>query len=436
MLRPKRLTILFDALYLAGLLLLAPLLLYRSLTTGKYRRGLAQRLGRIPRRPGCRPCVWFHSVSVGEFLAVESLVRRFRDAHPDFDVLLSATTRTGFDLASSRTGGPPVIYFPCDLSWAVRRAFDAVRPSLVVLVELELWPNFLAEARSRRIPVLLANGRISDKSARSYRRFAFAFRHAFDAVSLWGVQNEEYRRRLLDLGIPPERIVVAGNTKYDSLPDLRDDSLGPALRAELNLAPDDLLLIAGSTFSGEEEILLDLFQDLHPRFSKLRLLLAPRHPERFDEVKEVLRSRRVRWAARTSLPQPEPADVILLDTIGELAKIYACGDVVFVGKSLCGGGGQNILEPAAHGKPVLFGPRVENFRQSADLLLARDAAVEVADKDALRRRVEELLLKPEMRRRIGDNARRVLQTQKGATERYLAMIESLLNVPRKEPPRE
>ena len=430
---------LLDALYITGLLLGAPWLLFKAATTGKYLKGTTQRFGRIPRRRGDKPCVWFHTVSVGELVAAEPVIRRFHRRNPDVDVLISVITRTGHAIASRRFPDFNLIFFPLDLSWIVARVLDRIRPSLVVLVELELWPNFLMEARSRRIPVLLMNGRISERSSRHFALARPFLEEAFRAVTFWGVQTPLYRQRLLDLGIPPERVRVLGNTKYDTISTRDDPPLVRTLRAQLRLPPDHPVIIAGSTFPGEEQILLDVFRRLKPDFPDLKLIIAPRHPERLPEVTALLRDHGDDWQTRTCLrdnPQTPPADVILLDTMGELAKIYACGDVVFVGKSLTGAGGQNMLEPAARAKAVLFGPNVANFQESVDLLLADRAAVQVPDPEALQEEIRRLLLDPARCRDLGQRARRVIDSRKGATDRYLELIERILGNARKEDPGE
>jgi len=422
-------------LYVSGLLLGAPYLLYKTATTGKYRKGLAQRFGAVKRRQGEQECVWFHSVSVGELLAAEPLIRGFAERHPDVDIALSVTTSTGFEIASKRFSDLNVFFYPLDLSWVVRSVLDRIRPTLVVLVELELWPNFLREAADRGIPVVLTNGRISRKSFLYYRHAWFALKCAFDGITRWGVQNESYAKRLKDLGLPPGRITVGGSTKYDTIPTGEDAQLRATLRDELRIAPDDLVIVGGSTFSGEEAILLDVFLEARRDFPEVKLILVPRHPERWDEVRALLDRSEVPWRNRTDLEgalDDRGADVILLDTMGELAKIYACGDVVFVGKSLCGRGGQNMLEPAARGRAVLFGPHVANFRETVDLLLDREAAVQVADPDELLTRVKELLASPERRDELGRRACWCIDESKGATDHYLDMIDDVLSMARKE----
>jgi len=427
--------IFWNMLYVTGFVLGAPWLLYKVVTTGKYRAGFFQRLGDIPRRSGDRPCVWFHSVSVGELLAAEQLIRKFAETHPDLDIVLSVTTQTGRKIAAERFSDLNVFFYPVDLTWVVRTVLAKIRPAMIVLIELEVWPNLLDQAATRRIPVVVVNGRISRKSYLYYHYAWFALRKAFHSVTCWGVQSDEYRQRLADLGINPERIVVAGSTKYDAIPTEEDKDLRRTLRAELRFSDDDLILVGGSTFAGEEEILLDIFLDERKAFDNLRLILVPRRPERWDEVRALLKARGVSWRNRTA-PRDDPnagsADVILLDTMGELGKIYAVGDVVFVGKSLCGKGGQNMLEPAARGKAVLFGPHIANFRETVQRLLGQDAAVQVNDCEELKRETRELLASPERRDELGRRARHCIDSAKGATGRYLEMLENILSEARKE----
>lgn len=427
--------IFWNMLYVTGFVLGAPWLLYKAVTTGKYRKGFFQRLGDIPRRVGDGPCVWFHSVSVGELLAAEQLIRKFIETHPDVDVVLSVTTQTGREIAAKRFPDLKVFFYPVDLTWVVRSVLAKIRPSVIVLIELELWPNLLDEAAGRHIPVVVVNGRISRKSYAYYHYAWFALRKAFHSVTCWGMQSDEYRQRLTDLGISPDRVIVAGTTKYDAIPTEEDSDLRQALRTELKLSEGDLVLVGGSTFAGEEEILLDIFLDARKDLSNLKLILAPRHPERWEEVRTLLDARGVSWRNRTALrdnPSAAGAEVILLDTMGELGTIYAAGDVVFVGKSICGAGGQNMLEPAARGKAVLFGPHVANFRESVELLLSRDAAIQVSDHKELKEKIREVLDSPERRNELGRCARQCIESAKGATGRYLEMLENVLSEVRKE----
>ncbi|MCI0548151.1 MAG: 3-deoxy-D-manno-octulosonic acid transferase [Candidatus Rokubacteria bacterium] len=376
----------------------------------------------LPSEPRC----WVHAVSVGEALAAVPLVEGIRARWPALAVVVTTVTPTGAAIVRERLGaGAAHRYFPIDLPRPVARALDAVRPRFFIAMETELWPNFLRALARRRIPAMIANGRISDRSFRRYRWIRFLMARVLADIAVFAMQSAEDARRIIALGAPPERVRVTGSLKSDLLPEAADAR--PRWTARLGLEPDDLLLVAGSTHRGEEEAVLDAFQRLRASFETLRLVLAPRHLERLPEVEALVAGRRLGAARRSRLDVGgPPAPVVLLDTIGELAEIYGVAALAFVGGSLVPVGGHNVLEPALRRKPVLFGPHVENFRESASLLLSAGAAIMVHDALELERALEPLLKSPARRAEMGDAGRRAVESRQGAVKETLGLVAEFL----------
>lgn len=427
-------------LWLAGLIW--PWFLFKYLTTGKYRAGLRQRLGGLPARGSDRPSIWVHAVSVGELLQIKPLLAALRTRHPDHDIVITYTTKTAAEIAARDFGDYYHCYSPVDLSWVVAKFFRVLKPKLLILVELELWPNWLMHARRIGVPVLLANGRISEKSFGNYRRFKWLLQPAYDAISVWAMQDETYAERARELsGVPgPEsrveskdtglgtrdagHVIVAGNLKYDSLKGEPDAEKAELFRTLFAL-DDRPVLVCGSTHPGEHEIIVEML----PRLG-CRCVIVPRHPERYESVRELLNKAGIRWVNRSALSpeQPAPADaVILLDTMGELAAVYAVADVVFIGGSLIPHGGQNMAEPVALGKATLFGPHTHNFKATVRELKEIGGAIEIQDGAGLEREIKSLLNDPARRERIGKAGQSRLLASRGALERYLKMIDTLLH---------
>jgi 3-deoxy-D-manno-octulosonic-acid transferase len=421
---------LLDFVYALALILFSPLLLYRSLTTGKYRCGLWRKFaGSAVARPGGAPCAWFHGVSVGEIHLLRQVVARFRQRHPDWECVISTTTDTGHDEARKRFPDLPVFYWPLDFSWAVRRALRRVRPGLVVLAEGELWPNFLRAAGRYGVPVAVVNGRLSPRSFRRHRRLGRLARGMLRSVALFAVQTEEYAAHLKQLGVAPERVRVTGNVKYDGVETSRHNSRTRPLRELFRVEPGDVVWVAGSTQAPEEEVALAAYRRLKADCPRLRLILVPRQKERFGEVAHLLQRSGLPFVRRSTLsgPVPDREAVILGDTIGELGAVWGLADVAFVGGSLDGRrGGQNMIEPAAYGAAVVFGPHVWNFKDAVARLLAAEAAVQVGDAAALEAVAHRLVNDPAERQRRGTAARRLVRLQQGATERTVELLGRLM----------
>src|SRR5580700_8846447 len=360
-----------------ALVLGLPYWLVAMATSGKYREGLSERLGWVPsrlREGDARKTIWVHAVSVGEVLAASRLVNELSACAPQYRVLLSTTTRTGQRLARERTGATHTFYFPLDFPWIVRRYLRVLDPVLLVLVETELWPNLLTACRQATIPVAVVNGRISDRSLPRYMRLRGVWKQILSGVSIVLAQSEEDAKRLKAIGVPAGRVSFAGNLKFD-VRSAEPAAITTSLREKL--PSGTRVLVCGSTLEGEEEILLDAFQQLQKTIPNCVMILAPRHPERFGRVTQLLKNRNQQSVRRSNwMKRPakiKPGTVVLLDSIGELASVYALASVAFVGGSLVPAGGHNPLEPAQFAVPVVMGEHYANFRGIVEALQSKDA---------------------------------------------------------------
>ncbi|MBX3450418.1 MAG: 3-deoxy-D-manno-octulosonic acid transferase [Planctomycetaceae bacterium] len=422
---------LLNAVYAALLVVVSPWLVYRRVRLGKHRRGWPEKLtGRLTRQHPERECVWIHAVSVGEVLQIELLVRDLA-SDPRREVVITTTTETGYDTARSKYPFATVTWFPFDFTWAVRHAIASLRPSLIALVELEIWPNFVLAASRAGVPLVIVNGRLGAKSHRGYRRIRPVMRALLSRFHWLGVQNEAYRERFIDLGAPAERVTVTGNIKFDRAQLARDNPATTDLRSAFQLSRDDMVLIAGSTQDPEELLAVRAWRSLVAEFPRLRLVLVPRHKERFEEVAAMVVSEGLPLIRRSHSATPIDTGSIpavrLLDTLGELQACWGLADVAFVGGSLTRRGGQNMLEPAGYGIPVLFGPNTWNFQRESDALLECGAAEVITDEATLREAVRRLLSDSELRARRGAAARQFVASQQGATARTLTAIGAILN---------
>lgn len=426
-------TYLLYSMALAALLLLSlPYWLIQGARQHKYRAGLGERLGRVPARvrlpaAGGPGSVWVHAVSVGEVLAVSGLVRELRRRRPERRVFVSTTTATGQKLARERFGEESVFYFPLDFAFALRPWLRVLRPELVVLAETEFWPNLLRLARKSGARVAVVNARISDRSFPRYRRWRGLLRGVLAKVDLFLAQSEEDRRRLVEIGAPAERVQVGGNLKFD-LPAPANTALTQELRGRLARAGAAPVLVCGSTVEGEEALVLAAFQAVLARFPDALLIMAPRHPERFEAAAELVRASRLALWRRSRLEAeaPRPGGVLLLDSIGELASIYSLATLAFVGGSLVARGGHNILEPASFGVPIVVGPHTENFRDIVGIFRAAGGVRVVEDPGALAEALLALLEDRAQREELGRRAAEVVRAQTGASARTLAALEDLL----------
>jgi 3-deoxy-D-manno-octulosonic-acid transferase len=431
----------YNLALLAALVAGAPWWLWKMATTHKYREGLLERLGRVPafKSTRGRPVIWLHAVSVGEVLAVSRLVGELDRAFPEYQLLISTTTRTGQDLARDRFGAERVFYCPLDLPWAVRAYLKALEPRMVVLAETEFWPNLLCGCFRRGIPVAVVNARISDRSWPRYRRLKDLWRPILSRIARVLAQSETDAERLKAIGCAPERVSVAGNLKFD----VRAAKEAEATRLLKTAARGLRIVVAGSTLEGEEAAMLEAWPQMLAADPDLVLVLAPRHPERFAGVAALLERSGVSWARRSEWPsesqsgagdalQPILAgQVVLLDTIGELASVYSLAAVAFVGGSVVAAGGHNPLEPAQFGVPIVMGPNYVNFRAITEDLLAHQA-LRIATKEELASTLIALLRDAGAAKAMGARARQVFDQQAGATDRCVAALRELLSSAGKE----
>ena len=411
----------------------APWWLWRMATTQKYRDGLGERLGRVPpwirSMARERPVIWLHAVSVGEVLAASRLIAELDAALPSFRVFISTTTRTGQKLARERFGEDRVFYCPLDVPWAVRAYLDALKPRMLVLAETEFWPNLLSQCARRRIPVAVVNARISDRSWPRYRMMSGLWRPFLSDLRVVMAQSSTDAERLRAIGCNPAVVSVAGNLKFD----VRAVEEADATRLVKSLGVGLRFLVAGSTLDGEEAALLEVWETLLRADPQLVLILAPRHPERFTAVSELLNRSGVRWVKRSSwkekrveeIEQLRGGQIVLLDTIGELASIYSLATVAFVGGSLFPSGGHNPLEPAQFGVPVVMGPHFANFRVITEDLVAHDG-LRIATKEDLALVLAELLRNRSEAEALGSRGREVFEEQAGATARTVRTIKQIL----------
>jgi 3-deoxy-D-manno-octulosonic-acid transferase len=420
--------ILYSLLMALAVLLSLPWWLLQMARSRKYRAGLGERLGVVPHRIRAgvqQGSIWIHAVSVGEVLAISNLVRELRAACPGKPVFVSTTTLTGQRLARDLFGEGHAFFMPLDFTFAIRSYLDALRPSLLVLAETEFWPNLLQLARKRGTAIAVVNGRISDRSFPRYRRFRWFFTRVLAHIDLFLAQTKEDARRLHEIGADEQRVHVSGNLKFDVRP-----STAIAITVDLRRAvgKDAPVIVCGSTTLGEEEILLAAFKDVLQHYPQAVLILAPRHPERFDRVAGLVSAsglsliRRSTWPASGSLA----GHIFLLDSVGELASVYALADLAFVGGSLFPVGGHNILEPAQHGAAVVTGPHTNNFREIVRIF-EQGGGLKIATSQGLSREWLALLKDPQERRELGNRAQQLFAQYTGATARTLEALRPFLD---------
>jgi len=471
--------IVIDFLYLLAAIAISPIALYRLIRHNRYRKGWAQRLGRITRRTPQKKCIWLHAVSVGEVNAATTVVKELRHIFTDYEIVVSTTTDTGFARANTLFGKDlRVFYFPLDFSWVIRRAFRNIRPALCLLMELEVWPNFVQTAQQSGIPVVVVNGRISDRSFAGYRRFRPIIKKMFTKVALVLAQTDEYARRFKELGC--NNVVVSGSLKYDTADTDVKVPGADVLARQLNISchcepkrsegaaiskPTDgiasvaslprkdvieaeRLWVAGGTGNDEEAILLDVYQQLKQdaRFADLRLAIVPRKPERFDEVAQLIKEKGfhlIRYSSIKTGDRRQDSDsgqksrienrasridtIILGDTMGDLRKFYSLASIIFVGRSLVPMGGSDMMEAAALGKCTIFGPHAFNFKQTVDALLDDNGAILVNNKEELLGAMTKCLSEPDYAQQIAQNGRKVIIKNQGATQKTIEQIKQLLN---------
>jgi 3-deoxy-D-manno-octulosonic-acid transferase len=426
--------LLYNILFTFFLIFAAPYFLLSALVNGRFQKELAERMGFLPTLSP-KKTIWFHAASVGEVFCSIPLLKRIKEEFPECPIVLTTMTRTGNERAKTIPEADLVFFLPIDHPLAIRRALQKIEPSLLLIAETELWPNLLRSCGTKGIPIVLFNGRISEKSFRRYLFFRFFFRNYLKYISLFLMQTEEDRNRIIEIGATTDKTRVVGSLKFDQpFPFFTQEALAE-LAKSLHLRGQETLFIAGSTHSGEEEILLSLFKDLKKSCPDLILVLAPRHLERLEEVERILKRESISWKRKTALSmdqdrpdgeRKELPEVILLDTMGELMNLYSLGTLVFIGGSLVPVGGHNPIEPLFFKKCVLFGPHMFHFLEISHHLIEAGGAIQVRGKEDLAFQLKRLLSDERARKEVGEKGYQFLQKHRGATEKIFEEIKPFL----------
>jgi 3-deoxy-D-manno-octulosonic-acid transferase len=435
-----------DCVYLLAAFAITPAVVYRMVRYGRYRAGWSNRFGRITRKdPALKKCIWLHAVSLGEVNAAKTLVEELENRFSNFEIVISTTTDTGFARATAVFGANyKVFYFPLDFSCMMRRAFHGIQPAICLLMELEVWPNFILIADQLNTPVVVVNGRMSDKSFSRYKKIKPFAKEIFRKLSLILAQTDEYAQRFIEIGSRGKRVIVTGSLKYDTA-QITDkvegaDTLAEQLFGKIENRKSKIenpLWVAGATGNDEEQIILDVYKNLkqQEQFSDLRLVIVPRKPERFDEVADLIKQNGfdlIRYSniknegRQSSIVNRQSSIVILGDTMGDLRKFYSLATIIFVGRSLVPMGGSDIIEAAALGKCTIFGPSTYNFQQTADALLAAQGGIMVKDKLELLETMQKCLNEPDFTEKIARNGQNVIRKNQGATTKTVEQITVLL----------
>jgi len=424
--------ILYNILATVLVILAAPVFIVRMLREKGFAERLRQSFGFLPedtlRRVEGKNCIWLHAASVGEIVATSPIVKEIKKELPDSPILISVVTETGYAMAQRIIPeADAVIFFPLDLPWLCRRVVGRVRPRVFLPVETELWPNFLRAARRFDIPVMMVNGRISDRSVKNYHHLGSILRDMLGTVVKFCMQSTIDAQYIIRLGADPRRVVVTGNTKYDQTYTDVTDAEKQELYAQLCIEGQGPVIVAGSTHKGEEEFLLDAFAKVRGQYPTGRLIIAPRDINRASEVTDLIEKSGFKAGRRTILKtEGGQPDVVILDTIGELGKIYSLGEIIYVGGSLVKHGGHNILEPAAHGKPILVGPHMFNFKDIYALIGGRGACETVYDAAELAEKLLMILNDEEMRAKMGKQALDIILENRGAARKSALHLKELL----------
>ncbi len=417
---------LYNILFIVGFILLIPKFVTRMWRRGGYRRHFLQRLGiyseSVRKRLDPGGFIWIHAVSVGEIYVALRFISEIRSRDRSAQFVLTTTTSTGYAVARDNVGSDDIIlYFPVDFPPVIRRVLALIRPACLLLVECEFWPNLIRHARRSGIPVALINGRISDNSYRGYRKMKVFTKRLFPDMDLFCVQGEKDRDRLLDLGAPLDRVFTVGSAKYevaDRDPD-GERSVRQALES-IGVGDSHTVLLGGSTWPGEESILMDIYSRLKPSYPDLVLVLVPRHFERAGEVEAEIAARSLSCLRRSRINDsgsPVIPDVLLVDTTGELRHFYFFATIIFIGKSLTDSGGQNIIEPAIYAKPVIVGPNMHNFTVVMEDFISREAIFQVKDSDELEKTIKQLMENPDLRSAYGERAAALVREKSGSVRK-------------------
>ena len=422
-----------NAIYVIVTLVMLPIWLYRALTTGAYIEGFWRKLiGAAPQSDRKAPIIWCHAAGIGEALVLRPLLERFRVERPDYRIVLSTYSPSAFHVAKRHFPEVEIFYAPLDFTWSVRRAYRTIDPCLLILSELELWPNLLSAAKTLEVPVVVVNSRMNDRDFRFFERIGVFLRGPLGAIRWWGAQTPRDADRISRLrGRATTEVEVVGSLKYEGAVRDRDNAQTKELRRLLGFRPGERILVAGSTHAPEEQVILEVFQSLCCEYPLLRLVVVPRDPARFHRVAKLLESRDVKYVRRSQLQDPLPtsAEVMMVDSVGELPALWGLADFAFVGGSLAEDiGGQNMIEPAGYGVPTCFGPHVWNFQPTAEQLIEANAAIQVESPQQLREVIRNWLVCPDQSEEMGTRAQRYVGTQAAAADKTFRAIARVLPV--------
>jgi len=429
--------LIYNILFSLFFIISAPYYFWKMWRRGNWQNKFFERFGlynnQFKKRICHKPVVWFHAVSVGEVNICIRLVKEIFPKLKNYKIVVSTTTSTGMEgLLRGLPDEVEKIYYPIDFFFSVSRAFNVIRPTFIVIVEAEIWPNFLWTAQKKDVPVFLVNARLSERSFNGYQRFGILFKEIFKSFAAVGCCDEKDRERLIKLGCKPENVLITGNLKFDTSIVIGEGKLDvKGLLNKIGVPPYAKIIVGGSTHNGEEEILARIFISLKKQFPDLFLILVPRHFERTKSVVEVLENLKIPFVLRTEISQEkhyEPGSIqcLVVNTTGELKEFYKVATAVFVGKSLTAEGGQNPIEPAALGKPIVFGPNMQNFSAIVKILLNRQAAIQVKDEPQLEAVFQRILKDSEFAKKVGDNALKVINENRGAIEKTMSMMFNVL----------
>lgn len=417
-------------------IILFPYFIFKSIVTGKYRKNFFSRLGfwTDTGNEGFEKKVWFHSVSVGETRAVIPLLKKFKEKNPKTKIYFSTVTLTGNEVAGKEGEGliDCLFYLPFDFSWVVKKVVNKIGPDVFIIVEKEIWPNILKTLNKKEIPIAVINGIVSERSFGKYLKLNFFFKKVFSMINVFLSVTDEDAKRAMMLGVKEEHVLVAGNIKFDMDFNVNENEI-ENIKKELFINDPDIIFTAGSTHKGEEEIILNLFNELKDRYENLKLVIAPRHPQRFSEVEKLINDNKLKCIKRKeaagSKEDKKEERIILLNTIGELAKIYSFSDFCFVGGSMVEGiGGHNIMEPAFFKKPAIYGHHIKSYEYMANMLEKGAGGVRACNIEELKNMVKSFLDTPSLAVKIGESGKRVVEQNKGAMGTTITLIEKLINL--------
>jgi 3-deoxy-D-manno-octulosonic-acid transferase len=426
---------LYSFLFTCSLLILSPLFLFKMFYQNKYKEGLLCRFGFFNKviqtklSKKSNKTIWLHAVSVGEFLAALSIINKIKKHFPEYNLVITTTTKTGYNIAKERLlNTADVLYSPLDLSFIVKRFIKLINPKILIIMETELWPNLIHTTHNNNIPIILLNARISDKSFNNYLKIKFFCKKILNLLNSINTQTQQDYERLTAIGAPENKLKIIGNIKFDITPqNIPDKNI---ILNNLNLLPENKIFIAGSTHSGEEELILESFKYLINNNIKTTLILAPRHPERIPKIENIIKNFNFTYILKSKIKKDKDNpynnknyQIILIDTIGELFSLYNIADIVFVGGSLIPHGGHNILEPAYFTKPIIFGKHMHNFKEISNLFLSNNAAIQVNTNNELKQTVLDLLTDNKKSNLIADNAKKLLLENQGAVDKSIAIIK-------------